>query len=67
MEQQGQQVKAWSEDFEGGFFVSDKDYVHLPPLETDKLYPYMSVMAGMSPSPDWYTGWYSFWLIDEYS
>ena len=67
MQQQGQQVKAWSEDVEGGFFVREKDFVHLPPIETDKIFPFLSVMAGMSPSPDWYTGWYSFWLLDEYS
>jgi Spondin_N len=47
--------------------VREKDFVHLPPLETDVIFPYMSVMAGMDPSPDWYTGWYSLWLIDEYS
>lgn len=47
--------------------VSEKDFIHMPPLETNKEFSYMSVMAGMQPSPDWYTGWYSFWLIDEYS
>lgn len=25
------------------------------------------MIAGMAPSPDWYTGFYTFWLIDEYS
>lgn len=67
MEQQGEQVKDWSEDPDGGFFVREKDWVHLPPLETDIIFPYLSCMAGMAPSPDWYTGWYSLWLIDEYS
>lgn len=67
MEQQGEQVHAWSEDPDGGFYVREKDFVHLPPIETTIQFPYLSAMAGMAPSPDWYTGWYSFWTIDEYS
>jgi len=67
MQQQGEAVKAWSENEDFGFFVREADFVHMPPMETDFQFPYLSVMAGMSPSPDWYTGFYSFWLIDEYS
>ena len=39
----------------------------MPPIETSFQYPFLSTIAGMSPSPDWYTGFYSFWLIDEFS
>lgn len=67
MQQQGEAVKAWSENPDFGFFVKEADFVHMPPMETDFQFPYLSVMAGMSPSPDWYTGFYSYWLIDEYS
>ena len=65
MDQQGEQVLAYADD--PGFFVAQKDFIHMPPLEADFTYPHLSAMAGMSPSPDWYTGFYSFWLIDEYS
>lgn len=68
---QGKQVFHWSDyntvDSQGGFWVREKEFVHMPPITTNKDFPYLSVMAGMSPSPDWYTGFYSFWLIDEYS
>jgi len=71
MQQQGEQVHAWSDyndiDTQGGFWVREKDFIHMPPIESNKLFPYMSVMAGMAPSPDWYTGFYSYWMIDEYS
>jgi hypothetical protein len=66
---QGTQVKAWSVYPEGGFSTSQRDYVHMPPVEAsfsdDKQY--LSMAAGMYPSPDWYTGFYTFWLVDEYT
>jgi len=65
MDQQGTQVKDYSNNPGNGFFVSDEDFVHMPPIEANFAFPYLSVIAGMSPSPDWYTGFYSFWLIDE--
>jgi len=67
MEQQGEQVLDWSDNPDFGFFTNQQDFVHMPPIETNIQFPYFSTMAGMDPSPDWYTGFYSFWLIDEYS
>ncbi|CAB9522091.1 Spondin-1 [Seminavis robusta] len=67
MMQQGAQVKDYQEYEQAQFFVSQTNFVHIPPIEADFTYPYLSMMAGMQPSPDWYTGFYSYWLIDEYS
>ena len=65
MDQQGEQVLDYSDDF--GFFTAQQDFVHMPPIEANMEFPFLSVMAGMSPSPDWYTGFYSFWLVDDFS
>ncbi|CAB9508589.1 Spondin-1 [Seminavis robusta] len=67
MEQQGGQVKDHQEYPKGQFFVRERDFVHIPPIEADFTYPYLSMMASIMPSPDWYTGFYSFWLIDDYT
>lgn len=67
MTQQSEQVQAFSEYDDFGLFVNNTDFVHLPPIEASSQYPFLSMMAGMSPSPDWFTGFYSFWLVDEYS
>lgn len=39
----------------------------MPPIEASLLFPFLTFMAGLSPSPDWFTGSYTYWLIDEYS
>jgi len=68
MYSQGGQVFRHVQYEEGGanaFFVASRDFVHLPPLETNFQYPYMTGTAGLFPSPDWFTGFYSFWLINE--
>lgn len=52
------------------FFIDqdrwDENYVFIPPVEVSFDYPYLNAIAGMDPSPDWYTGFYLFDTIDEY-
>jgi Spondin_N len=67
MDQQGEAVLDHQEYSAQKWFVTERDFVHIPAIEASFLYPYMSMMAAFSPSPDWYTGFYDFWLIDEYS
>jgi len=67
MDQQGEQVHDHSEYPGGGFSVQNTTFVHLPPIEATLECKYLSMAAGMQPSPDWFTGFYSFWLIDEYT
>ena len=67
MENQGEAVLDHQEYPKAKWFVNERDFVHIPAIEASLLYPYMSMMAGMEPSPDWFTGFYSYWLIDEYS
>ncbi|CAB9501072.1 Spondin-1 [Seminavis robusta] len=67
MEQQATQVWEYQEYEEDQFFVSETNFVHIPSIEADFNFPYLSMMASIMPSPDWYTGFYSYWLIDEYS
>jgi Spondin_N len=51
------------------FFVNqaelDKNFVHLPPLHVSADHSYISGIAGISPSPDWYSGFYLFNTIKE--
>jgi Spondin_N len=67
MDQQGEAVLDHQESAQPKWFVNERDFVHIPPIEASFLYPYMSMMASFKPSPDWYTGFYNWWLIDEYS
>lgn len=59
------QVLDWS-DAEG-FSTRQKDFIHLPPVETSADFPYLTFMAPMTPSPDWYTGFYNYSVLDQYS
>ena len=47
-----------------GFFIDkkhiDKNYVYLPPLNVSGEFKFLSGIAGLRPSPDWYTGFYLF-------
>jgi hypothetical protein len=47
-----------------GFFIDqekwDDNYVYLPPLKVTATHSFISGIAGMSPSPDWYTAFYLF-------
>ena len=57
----------WSEYPDGIFFTSQRNFVHIPPIEANFYFPYLSMVAGMGPSPDWFTGFYTYWLINEYT
>ena len=67
MEAQGEAVLDHSESSQQKWFINERDFVHIPPVESSFQFPYLSMMASIMPSPDWYSGFYSFWLIDEYS
>jgi len=67
MDQQGAQVYDHCEYPGGRFLVQHTSFVHLPPIEATLDWHHLSMAAGMQPSPDWFTGFCSFWLIDEYS
>jgi len=53
-----------------GFYVDqehwDENYVFIPPIEVSFEYPFLNAVAGMFPSPDWFTGFYLFDTVDEY-
>lgn len=42
------------------------NYVYIPPVDINFDFPFLNAIGGMSPSPDWYTGFYLFDTIDEY-
>lgn len=44
----------------------EANYVYIPPVEVDFEYPFLNAAAGISPSPDWFTGFYLFDTVDEY-
>jgi Spondin_N len=52
-----------------GFFVDqkkwDENFVYLPPLVVDKDHSFISGIAAISPSPDWYSGFYLFDTLKE--
>jgi Spondin_N len=52
-----------------GFFVDqkkwDENFVYLPPLRVNADHSYISGIAPVSPSPDWYTGFYLFNTFKE--
>lgn len=48
----------------------DDYFTHLPPLEVNAQYPFLSLMGSMEPSPDgerWFSGLYNFALLDDYN
>src|SRR3569832_1556976 len=53
-----------------GFFLDtvheDVNYVYMPPIDVSFDYPFLNAIASMSPSPDWFTGFYLFDTVDEY-
>jgi hypothetical protein len=53
------------------FFIDqvnwDSNYIFIPPVEVTFDFPYVNAIAGMDPSPDWFTGFYLFDSVDEYS
>ncbi|CAB9519559.1 Extracellular matrix protein [Seminavis robusta] len=61
------QAYGWSENLDGGFYVSERNFLHLPPIEANTENLFLTVMSGFSPSPDWYTGLYHFRLTDKVS
>lgn len=52
-----------------GFFINqqrwDENFVYFPPLKVSPDYPFISGLAGMSPSPDWFSHFYLFEVIKE--
>lgn len=52
-----------------GFFIDqnkwDDNYVYLPPLKVTATHSFLSGIAAMSPSPDWYTAFYLFDTMKE--
>ena len=55
-------VESWVEG--KGFLIDkkklDDNYVYLPPLKVTETYSFISGIAAISPSPDWYTAFYLF-------
>ena len=53
-----------------GFFVDqedpEKNYAYMPGIKVTPDYPFLSGIAGMMPTPDWFTGFYLLDVIDEY-
>jgi len=53
-----------------GFYLKkkqEKNFAYLPPLTVTSKHTFISGMAGIDPSPDWFTGFYLFDTIDPYS
>jgi hypothetical protein len=52
-----------------GFFVNknevNKNFVYLSPVNVSSQFPFLSAIAGMSPTPDWFTEWYLFRTFKE--
>mmetsp|Transcript_3387 Transcript_3387/g.7089 ORF Transcript_3387/g.7089 Transcript_3387/m.7089 type:complete len:401 (-) Transcript_3387:22-1224(-) len=53
-----------------GFFIDqedpEKNYAYMPGIKVTPDFPFLSGLAGMSPTPDWFTGFYLLDVIDEY-
>ncbi|EEC45699.1 spondin like protein [Phaeodactylum tricornutum CCAP 1055/1] len=53
-----------------GFFIDQDDneenYAFLDGITVDSDFPFISGMAGINPSPDWFTGFYLLDSIDEF-
>jgi hypothetical protein len=68
MKSAGDLVNNWG--IGGGFTIDqehwEENYVYVPPVDVTFDYPFLNGIAGMSPSPDWYTGFYLFDTVDEY-
>jgi len=45
----------------------DDYFTHLPPLRANARSPFLSLMASMEPSPQWFSGFYSYALLDDYN
>jgi hypothetical protein len=67
LEVAGELVGNWSEGKR--FFINQKqwedNFVFLPPLEVNDEYNFISGLAGILPSPDWFSGFYMFDVIKE--
>ena len=54
-----------------GFFIDQKswrdNYVYLPPIEVSFDYPFVNGISSIQPSPDWFTGFYMFNVVDQYA
>jgi len=64
----GEQVYDYEEIH--GFYIKknqDKNFAYLPPLTVTTKHPFISGMAGIDPSPDWFTGFYLFDTINPFS
>lgn len=52
-----------------GFFINQKawddNFVYLPPVTVSPEYPYISGIAGIMPSPDWFTSFYLMETVNE--
>jgi hypothetical protein len=68
MKQAGERVMGYAEG--DGFFVDQEhwedNYVYVPPIPVSYDYPFLNAIAGIFPSPDWFTGFYLFDTVDEY-
>jgi len=62
----GEQAYDYAE-YSDKWFVNTQSFVHIPPVEVTSGYRYLTSIAAMKPSPDWFTGLYSFWAVDEYT
>lgn len=53
-----------------GFFIDndhpETNYVFIPPAQVSFDYPFLNGIAGISPSPDWFSIFYLFDTVDEY-
>jgi hypothetical protein len=69
LEVAGEPVGNWSEGKR--FFINqmhwEENFVYLPPLEVSVDFNFISGLAGILPSPDWFSGFYMFDVINEYS
>jgi len=48
-----------------GFYTSEESFQHITPVEITQDNSYLGAIAGMNPSPDWFTGFASFETINE--
>lgn len=62
----------WINDLQEGkgFFVNaedpEKNYAYMPGVKVTADYPFLSGLASMMPTPDWFTGFYLLDTIDEF-
>jgi Spondin_N len=68
MKAAGDLVYTWGQA--DGFFIDQEhwteNYVYIPPVDVSFDFPFLNAIAGISPSPDWYSGFYLFDTVDEY-